>query len=252
MRLGSADDVLERIADGEADAAVVYGSDVPLDARKQIGVIELPDALNEFVDYSIAVLKGPNAVAARTFVSYVFSPPAQALFSRHGFVGAPVTVVVAADEAATASYSPSFEVRGLVNTAHRFTRAELALLPQESLSVSFQTDDGPESATFTGTRLLNVFNAAGGARLPADVNDAKLRVSITVIGADGSEVAFGWGALDPDFGALDVLVAIARDGVPLGDGQGMARLIVPGDKRAGRMVPAITRIELTDPGPQLP
>ena len=69
-----------------------------------------------------------------------------------------------------------------------------------------------------------------------------------VTGADGYQVVFGWGDLDPDFGAAPILLAYTRDGQPMGDRQGMARLVVPGDKRGGRHVNRLTRIEVRDIG----
>jgi hypothetical protein len=44
---------------------------------------------------------------------------------------------------------------------------------------------------------------------------------------DGYQSVLSWGELDPQFGAGPVLVAWRRDGVPLGDGAGMAQLVVP-------------------------
>ena len=125
-------------------------------------------------------------------------------------------------------------------------------LPQETVSVSYQAGQGTESGSFTGTRLLNVFEAAGGARLPTDANNAKLRVTIMVTAVDGYQVVFGWGDVDPDFGAMPIMLAVERDGQPLGDRQGMARLVVPGDKRGGRYVSMVKSIELSDPGPAQP
>ena len=49
-----------------------------------------------------------------------------------------------------------------------------------------------------------------------------------VTGADGYQVALGWGELDPEFGAAPILLAYLSDGQPMGDKQGMARLVVPG------------------------
>jgi hypothetical protein len=66
------------------------------------------------------------------------------------------------------------------------------------------------------------------------------------VGADGYAVVLSWGEIDPEFGAAPVFVACARDGEPLGDGEGMARLVVPGDKRAGRHVNRLTCIEVRD------
>jgi Oxidoreductase molybdopterin binding domain len=118
--------------------------------------------------------------------------------------------------------------------------------------VSFLAGQGSTSATFTRTRLLNVFDAAGGANLPTDGNNAKLRVTVMVTGADGYQVALGWGELDPEFGAAPILLAYSQNGEPMGDKQGMARLVVPGDKRGGRYVSTVKSIELRDPGPAQP
>jgi DMSO/TMAO reductase YedYZ molybdopterin-dependent catalytic subunit len=122
-------------------------------------------------------------------------------------------------------------------------------LPAETVDVSFQAGQGVTNATFTGTRLLNVFDAAGGAALPTDGNNAKLRVTVMVTGADGYQVAFGWGDLDPEFGAMPILLAYQQNGQPMGDKQGMARLVVPGDKRGGRYVARVKSIDLRDPVP---
>lgn len=99
---------------------------------------------------------------------------------------------------------------------------------------------------------MNVFDAAGGAKLPNDSNNAKLRVTVMVTGADEYQVALGWGELDPDYGAAPMLLAYSSDGQPMGDKQGMARLVVPGDKRGGRYVSTVESIELRDPGPGQP
>jgi hypothetical protein len=133
---------------------------------------------------------------------------------------------------------------GLVGNLRTFTLEDLKALPADTVQVSYAAGQGTESGTFTGTRLLNVFDAAGGARLPNDMNNAKLRTTVMVTAADGYQVAFGWGELDPDFGAAPILLAYARDGQPMGDKQGMARIVVPGDKRGGRYASMVKSIEL--------
>jgi len=143
-------------------------------------------------------------------------------------------------------------IKGLVGSPKSFTREDLMKLPAETVQVSYQAGQGTTNATFTGTRLLNVIDAAGGAKLPADTNNAKLRVTVMATGADGYQVVFGWGDLDPDFGAAPILVAWDQDGKPMGDKAGMARLVVPGDKRGGRYVSTLKAIELKDPGPAAP
>ena len=46
----------------------------------------------------------------------------------------------------------------------------------------------------------------------------------------------------PDFGGQQVIVAYERDRQPLDSEQGMARLVIPGDKRGGRYVTWIAQI----------
>jgi molybdate transport system substrate-binding protein len=50
--------------------------------------VPIPDAHNVLARYPIATLKAaPNAAAARDFVAYVLSPPAQRVLAGAGFLG---------------------------------------------------------------------------------------------------------------------------------------------------------------------
>jgi hypothetical protein len=56
----------------------------------------------------------------------------------------------------------------------------------------------------------------------------------------------------PSVGGQQMMIAFADgNGQPLGADEGMARLVVPGDKAGGRFVSNITRIVLRSPGPAL-
>jgi DMSO/TMAO reductase YedYZ molybdopterin-dependent catalytic subunit len=153
---------------------------------------------------------------------------------------------------ASSTFAPTVAVSGLVGTPRSFSFDDLQQLPAETVNVSYQAGQGTTQASFTGTRLLNVFDAAGGAKLPNDINNAKLRTNVMVTGADGYQVDLGWGELDPEFGAAPIMLAYLQDGKPMGDKQGMARLVVPGDKRGGRYVSTVKSIEIRDPGPAEP
>jgi DMSO/TMAO reductase YedYZ molybdopterin-dependent catalytic subunit len=163
--------------------------------------------------------------------------------------GLPAAAVVAgpveAPAAQSTTFAPEFAVAGLVGAPRSFTRDDLGGLPQVTLPVVYGSGSGVESAVFTGPRLLDVLDAAGGPKFPPERN-AKLRTYVLATGADGYQAVLAWGELDPDFGAQPVLVAWQRDGQPLGEGQGVARLVVPADKRGGRHVATVTRIELRD------
>lgn len=250
--------IVAKVQLGEADAGIVYTTDVTPQVRDQLQQITVPDPLQTIATYPIAVAKGANAAGGEAFVTFVLSPSGQAILGRWGFLraageAAPQAVTAAAKPAASSTtFSGEVRIAGLVGNPRTLTRDDLLALPQETVQVSYLAGQGSESGSFTGTRLLNVLEAAGGAKLPTDMNNAKLRVSIMVTAVDGYQVVFGWGDLDPDYGAMPIMLAIARDGQPLGDNQGMARLVVPGDKRGGRYVSMVKSIELRDPGPAVP
>jgi hypothetical protein len=69
---------------------------------------------------------------------------------------------------------PTVELKGLLGIPRTFSREDLMALAPETVQVSYLAVQGTDTASFTGTRLLNVFDAAGGARLPNDINNAKL------------------------------------------------------------------------------
>ena len=78
--------VFNKVALGEADAGIVYASDVFADARSGVGKIDIPDELNTIANYPIAPLKdSKNPALAQAFVNYVLSPEAQAVLVKHGF-----------------------------------------------------------------------------------------------------------------------------------------------------------------------
>jgi molybdate transport system substrate-binding protein len=78
--------VVLRVSMGEADAGIVYATDVAAGGGKVEGVA-IPDAHNVLARYPIATLKSaPNAAGARELVAYVLSPPAQRVLAGAGFL----------------------------------------------------------------------------------------------------------------------------------------------------------------------
>ncbi len=71
---------------GEADAAVVYVTDVTPSLKTAVRVIPLPTRFNQNASYPIGVLKGSaNPDAAQAFVQYVLSPEGQQILKKWGF-----------------------------------------------------------------------------------------------------------------------------------------------------------------------
>lgn len=80
--------VLAKITLGEADAGIVYTSDLA-GAEDKVLQIEIPDALNTIAIYPIAALAdSANAELAQAFIDAVLSPEGQAILANHGFLPA--------------------------------------------------------------------------------------------------------------------------------------------------------------------
>lgn len=80
-------DVVAKVQLGEADAGIVYASDVTPSVRAATTTIDIPDQFNVVAHYPIGVVKGSNNPAgARAFISYLLSPAGQAVLQRYGFI----------------------------------------------------------------------------------------------------------------------------------------------------------------------
>jgi len=79
--------VVGKVQLGEADAGLVYRSDVSRAVARYVRVLEIPEAANVLAEYPIAVLRGAaHADAARAFVALVRSPEGQRILARHGLI----------------------------------------------------------------------------------------------------------------------------------------------------------------------
>jgi molybdate transport system substrate-binding protein len=79
--------VLTKVSLGEADAGIVYTTDVKA-AGAQVQGINIPDALNVIADYPIVVLKdSQNVGLARAFIGYLHAD-GQRTLARDGFLPA--------------------------------------------------------------------------------------------------------------------------------------------------------------------
>jgi molybdate transport system substrate-binding protein len=77
--------VVTKVTLGEADAGIVYATDVRAAGDKAQGVA-IPDEHNVIASYPIAVVKGTkNGAAADAFVGHVMSSAGQAVLTEYGF-----------------------------------------------------------------------------------------------------------------------------------------------------------------------
>lgn len=78
--------VLSKVALGEADAGIVYVSDVVTSGK--VEGVTIPDNQNVVADYPVAALKAaPNASGAQDFIDLAISPEGQAILVAAGFQG---------------------------------------------------------------------------------------------------------------------------------------------------------------------
>jgi molybdate transport system substrate-binding protein len=79
--------VLGKVVLGEADAGIVYTTDIALDSIDKVGRLDIPDDLNTIAVYPIAAIKGSqHAELAQKFVEYVLAPGGQKTLAKYGFI----------------------------------------------------------------------------------------------------------------------------------------------------------------------
>jgi hypothetical protein len=131
---------------------------------------------------------------------------------------------------------PVLSVGGEVTTPSSYTAAQLAALPQATVTVK----EGGRRVTDTGVLLETLATDAAPA-YPASLLNTKnelLRVTVTVRGA-GRQVTFAVGELDPGFGSHPALLALTQNGHPIAHGP---ELVVPGDRLPVRFLARVSQL----------
>jgi molybdate transport system substrate-binding protein len=81
--------VLGKVALGEADAGIVYTSDITGDSAQKVGRIDIPDNLNVIAVYPIGPISGsPQTDLAVRYIDYVLSTEGQQILADYGFIPA--------------------------------------------------------------------------------------------------------------------------------------------------------------------
>jgi molybdate transport system substrate-binding protein len=84
--------VLAKVQLGEADAGIVYRSDVTGPLTAKLRTLDIPDQYNVAANYPIGVLENaPNPVGARALLDLILAPEGQDILRAHGFlpIGSP-------------------------------------------------------------------------------------------------------------------------------------------------------------------
>jgi len=79
--------IVSKVQLGEADAGVVYRSDVSPQAAPHLATFDVPDELNTLASYPIALVgDAPNRDGAAAFVAFVLSATGQGILAKWSFV----------------------------------------------------------------------------------------------------------------------------------------------------------------------
>lgn len=137
--------------------------------------------------------------------------------------------------------SQSFALAGQVVSPGSFDIAALNAMTQTSVTPTAGT-------TYTGVSLWSFLQSAGLITNPLVKNDI-LGKYLVATGSDGYKAVIALGEISPSFGNQQDLIATGLNGGGLGT-NGFARLVIPGDTKAGRYVSNLVGLEvLSAPAP---
>jgi len=131
-------------------------------------------------------------------------------------------------------------ISGDVPTPVTLNAADLAAMPRVSAEITEQ--DGAKT-TYEGVALQEILKKAGVA-FGRQMRGKALAGYVLAEASDGYAVAFSLGELDPGLGGEKIIVADKRDGKPLFEYQGPARLVIPADKEGARSVRMLQKLEV--------
>jgi len=162
-------------------------------------------------------------------------------------IGLGMCVLLAANTAPAAVFSPQFTVFGDVGGPQTFTYATLSALPSVTQTVTFQAGASTVTTTYTGVNLWTLLNDVVGLNLDSTIKNDVLRKFVVATGSDGYEATFSLGEIDPNFGNQPDFIAYNENGSPI-TADGFARVVVPGDGRGGRYVSNLVSLWVGDVG----
>jgi len=165
--------------------------------------------------------------------------PARSLFIALAAILA--AVAIASSCAAEPSEAAAIIIVGPSRAPVSLGADELARMPTVRINVAFVTERGTHAASFEGPLLWTVLEQAGVID-PAAHRDQVSR-SVLLLGRDGYRAVLGLGEIAPEFEGKQVIVAERMDDQPL---DGHLRIVVPLDKRGGRSVRDVARIEVAE------
>jgi molybdate transport system substrate-binding protein len=237
--------VSAKVALGEADAGIVYRSDITPDIKDKVLALPIPDSINTLATYPIAVTNdSANPDLAKAFIDYIVSDTGQDTLVKWNFISVRIPELA---YSVTLAHDGKLHVEGQIFNPLALTVDDLRdNYTAKTMDVTYKSGDDTVSTTYTGALLWDILNNAQ-ANFNADVKNDKLSMFIVATGSDGYQAVIAWGEIDPDFGNQPILIAYDENGAPIAEGA--VRLIVPGDAHGGRYVSSLVNLSLHDAPP---
>jgi DMSO/TMAO reductase YedYZ molybdopterin-dependent catalytic subunit len=135
---------------------------------------------------------------------------------------------------------PSIKFSGEFPVPFDLSLAELKAMPQIEVSGK---DKDEEIHQFQGVLLIDLLKKAG-MELGTGLKGKNQAQYLLVEAADGYKVVFSLPEIDPEFSGKAILIAHTRDGVPLEEGVGPFRFIVPEEKLHARWIRNVVAVKL--------
>jgi molybdate transport system substrate-binding protein len=215
-----------------ADVSLAYCSGAPAVVREVPGlaVLPLPPELAVGPAYGMVLLNAKTLTLR--FAAFVMSEGGQAVMKAHGFD--PVALIEPIPS------SPGLLVQRAGQASLVMSSERLAALKPITQSVGFTTDHGEQRSEWTGPLLWDVLAASGATESIKPGEQVRLAVRVT--GADGYTAIIALAEIAPQFAGRPIQLADRMNGALLPDHA--LRLVVPGDKRGGRSVRDVIRIDI--------
>ncbi len=224
--------VTAKVALGEADAGIVYLSDVTPDIADAVHALAIPDAFNTIASYPIAITDDTSQPElAQAFIDFVLSNAGQDILVSWNFVSV---------RSAENTLLVDGQVLNPLSLTADNLRAEF-----QPLTIEIPSGDGDETVTlrFTGALLWDVINAAQ-PNLNPDIIGRALSLYVVGTGADGRQSVVAWGEIDPNFGNQKIIIAYEVDGEP--NVNDSLHLIFPSEAGVRRLLLGVVNVRVGD------
>lgn len=238
---GDVRQVAAKVSLGEADAGIVYLTDVTPDMASNVRIIPIPDTYNTIATYPIALTNDtPHPELAQAFVDYVLSDAGQETLVRWGFISVripelPATIALPTDGA--------LHVEGQILNPLTLSADDLrSNYASQTIEVTYLSDEETVTSSYTGVLLWDILSSAQ-VNFNADVKSDEITMYIVATARDGYQAVVSWGEIDPEYSNQPILVAFEEAGQSIPDG---LQLVVPGDARGSRYVKGLVSLSVRD------